>query len=102
MAQYVTTQQVKEAVEKAGLTRIDHHDCGGCGYMTAYLVRDGQLYFDHGCDCGRGGYNVRPADWSEAAEYINMQTRNWNGKDIAAQVAKGFGIDLPPESAAVA
>jgi hypothetical protein len=92
----VTAEQVKQAVEAAGIERIDHHDCGGCGYMTAYLVQGGQLYFDPGCDCSRRGpAEPEPRDWGDAADWINMQSGEW-----AAKIAKRFGIELPTVEAA--
>jgi hypothetical protein len=91
----VTGEQVKAACEKGGLTRIDHHDCGGCGYMTAYIVEDGELYFDAGCDCSRyGPAPFRPCGWGAAADWINMQKRSGQWGDIGAQVAAKFGIEL--------
>ncbi|HWV44070.1 hypothetical protein [Pseudorhodoplanes sp.] len=91
----ITAEQVKAAVEAAGITRIEHHDCGMCGYMTAYLVEDGKLYFDPGCDCRWAGA-PEPRDWRDAADWINMQSQ----PDIKARLAKAFGIDLPPADAA--
>lgn len=86
----VTAEQVRDAVAAAGIKQIDHHDCSGCGYMTAYLVHDGRLYFDAGCDCSRyGRAEPRPADWEEAADWINMQKPEW-----AAKLAARFGVKL--------
>lgn len=87
----VTGEQVKAAAEKAGLTRIDHHDCGGCGYMTAYLIRDGKLYFDPGCDCSRlGPAAIEPRTWNSAADWINMQSEQKH----RVAVAQKFGLEL--------
>jgi len=97
----VTAEQVKDAVQKAGIDRIDHHDCGGCGYMTAYLVNDGKLYFDPGCDCSRYGPRYPDErDWQDAADWINMQKRTGEYGDVAARVAAKFGLELPPAEAA--
>lgn len=91
----VTGEQVKQAVMKAGITRIDHHDCGGCGYMTAYLIENGDLYFDPGCDCSRYGRSPpEPRSWDSAAGWINMQARTGEHGDIGAKVAAKFGLEL--------
>lgn len=93
----VTGEQVKEAVAKAGIARVDHHDCGGCGYMTAYLVVDGNLFFDPGCDCSRyGPATPEPRSWDSAAEWINMQKRTGEWGDIGAKIAAKFGLELEP------
>ena len=91
----VTADQVKEAVAKAGLTKIDHHDCSLCGVMTCYTVRDGELFFNSACGCSYSP--PRHCSWDEAADYINMQTRKsekWG--DVGARIAKQFGIELEP------
>ena len=90
----VTAKQVCEAVEQAGITRIDHHDCSICGHMVYYSVNQGQLFFNSGCGCSWSP--ARPSSWEEAAEYINMQSREGKWGDVGARVAKGFGIDLAP------
>lgn len=85
----VTAGEVKAAVKVAGIERIEHHDCGGCGYPTAFLVHDDTLYFDPGCYCSRyGRAPLEPREWSEAADWINMQSK----PEIKAKLAKSFGI----------
>lgn len=87
----VTGEQVRQAAAKANITRIDHHDCGGCGYMTAFLIRDGQLYFDPGCNCSRYGCSCpEPRSWDSAADWINMQSK----PEHKINVAKMFGLEL--------
>ena len=86
----VTAQQVQEAVAAAGIKEITHHDCGGCGYMTRYLVHDRRLYFDAGCDCSSYPHEPRPTDWQEAADWINMQA-----PEMAVLLAARFGIQKP-------
>lgn len=90
----VTGQQVQEAVRKAGISRIDHHDCGICGQMVCYVVADDQLFFSPGCGCSWGPIERR--SWDSAAEYINMQQRSGEWGDVGAKVAAGFGLELPP------
>lgn len=91
----VTGEQVRDAVAKAGISRVEHHDCGGCGYMTAYLIEDGNLYFDPGCFCGRT-VQPEPRSWDSAADWINMQSRTGQYGDVAAKIAAKFGLDLEP------
>jgi hypothetical protein len=84
----VTPEEVKAAAVAAGLTRIDHHDCGGCGVMVYYSVKDGNLFFNPACDCVTYYTPPQPRDWSDASNYINMQDDLWKGR-----VARSFGID---------
>jgi hypothetical protein len=70
----ITGEQVKQAMIAAKIRKVDHHDCGVCGYMTRYL-RDGEdLYFDAGCYCTYGS-EPAPRSWDSAAEWINMQSQ---------------------------
>jgi hypothetical protein len=89
----VTGDQVKEAVKKAGITWVDHHDCGLCGVMVGYMICDDAISFRSGCGCSWSP--DRPVSWDEAAAHINRQSREGKWGDVAAKVAKGFGIDLP-------
>jgi hypothetical protein len=87
----VTGEQVREAAIKAGITRVDHHDCGGCGYMCTYRIVGGQIYFDPGCDCSRFGPSpMEPVEWESAARWINMQSQ----PKIRAEIAAKFGLVL--------
>lgn len=91
----VTDQQVKAACLAAGIEYVEHHSCSICGYMTAYVVVDGDLYFDPGCDCGhRAPY--QPRNWQDAADHINRQQRSGQHGDVAAREAAKFGIKLEP------
>lgn len=85
----VTAMQVRDAAVKAGISKIDHHECGGCKYMTRYLISDDLLFFDPGCDCSRyGRSDPRPAQWQEAADWINMQTKD----EHRDRLLKAFGL----------
>jgi hypothetical protein len=84
----VTGEQVKAAVAKAGITRIDHHECGICGHMVFYVVNGDQLFFAPACGCSWSP--MEPRSWDSAADFINMQSR----PDIAAKIAAGFGLTL--------
>jgi hypothetical protein len=86
----VTGAEIERAVTEAKILRIEHHDCGMCGYMTSYLVNRGELFFDAGCDCVRYAPPPRLVSWDDAADWINMQSSaEWKTK-----IAKSFGIDL--------
>lgn len=89
MSDRVTGDEVRQAMTEAGIDRVDHHDCGLCGYMTAYIRRSEALYFDRGCDCSWGGWEER--SWDDAAEWINMQSDDQS----RAKLRTAFG--LPPE-----
>ena len=82
----ITGEQVKEAMSAAGITKVDHHDCGFCGFMTHYFVAEGNLYFNSGCNCSWGG--SRPASWGEAASWINMQSN----EAVKQKLMAAFGI----------
>lgn len=87
----VTAEEVKDACAKAGITRIDHHDCGGCHYMCNYQIIDGKLYFDPGCDCPRyGRASIEPRGWDDASNWINMQHKD----EYKIMVAAKFGLTL--------
>lgn len=92
----VTSEQVKAAALAAGIMRVDHHDCGGCGYMTAYLITpQGDLYFDPGCNCTYG-YGPEPRSWEDAADWINLQS-NPHWRNV---IASRFGLYLQSEAEA--
>ena len=89
----VTGEQVRAAMIAADITRVEHHECGFCGYMTTYQREGDQLYFDSGCNCSWGGW--RPADWSDAADWLNMQSSpKWRDK-IAASFGLPVGNTVP-------
>lgn len=82
-----TGRQVKAAMIEAGITKVDHHDCGICGFMTAY-VRDGEdLYFDSGCGCSTYATDPQPRSWDHAAKWINTQNDEHRNK-----LAASFGL----------
>lgn len=87
----VTANQLRDAAVAAGVRKIDHHDCSFCGYMVAYYVRDGELYFDSGCNCTSNPDSFQRRSWQSAAEWINMQTDPAHARRIAA----AFGLVLP-------
>jgi hypothetical protein len=88
MERGVTGEEVRAAVEAAGIQSIDHHDCRGCGYMTQYQVHDGRLYFCPGCFCGSRFSPPEPRDWGDAADWINMQSR----PDVRDELRARFGL----------
>ena len=83
-----TGDEVEAAMKAAGIARVEHHACSLCGYMTSYVIEGGRLYFDSGCNCSWGGW--RPAQFDEAADWINMQDRD----DIRAKLAAKFGLTV--------
>lgn len=93
----ITGEQVKEAVHKAGLKWVDHHDCEICGEMVGYIICDDAISFRSACGCSWSP--DRPTTWDEAAAHINRQSREGKLGDVAAKVAKGFGLDLAPPPA---
>lgn len=89
----VTGDQVREAMKAANITHVDHHDCGGCGYMTRYLREGDALLFDSGCYCGsRGVENLQSREWQSAADWINMQNDEWK-----ATLMERFGLTPNPK-----
>jgi hypothetical protein len=74
------TEQTKYSAEwvrqqAAGKTRLDHHDCGGCGYMTAYLFDGDNVYFDPGCHCSSYGPSpFEPCSFKDIANWLAMQS----------------------------
>ena len=89
MENRVTGEMVKQAMIEKNITAVDHHDCGGCGVMVRYYREGEQLYFDPSCGCSSLG-GPEPRDWDNAANWINMQSREENAEEIALR----FGIDL--------
>lgn len=94
----VTAEQVKDAVQKAGLTFVENHDCSLCGEPVGYVIRGGEIFYRSGCGCSWAP--DRLSSWQEAADSINMQERTGQWGDVAAKVAKTFGLELPPLEAA--
>lgn len=90
----VTGDEVKAAVQKANINWVDHHDCGMCGVMVGFVCDGDTIRFRSGCGCSWAP--DRPASWNEAAEFINMQRREGKWGDVAAKVAKRFGLELAP------
>ena len=86
----VTGKEVKAAMMAAGITRVDHHDCGIYGSMVFYS-RDGEhLFFNPGCECSWSP--PKPRSWDDLAGWINMQTVLEVRNELRAAVG------LPPEA----
>ncbi len=78
----VTAAQVQAAVQAKGITRIEHHRCSGCHYMTAYAIEGDQVTFDPGCEC----VGCRPHErrgWEDLADWINRQSSESAKRAIA-------------------
>jgi hypothetical protein len=73
MSDKYSAEWVRE--QSAGKTRLDHHDCGGCGYMTAYIFDGPNVLFDPGCYCSRYGPSpMEPRSYESIAEWLAMQS----------------------------
>lgn len=68
----VTGEQVKAAMIEAGITHVEHHDCGACGSRVFYSREGESLFFNPGCGCAWGP--AEPRSWESAADWINMQS----------------------------
>lgn len=81
-----TGDQVRSAMIANNITEVPHHDCGICGEWTAFVRSDDQLYYRSACEC-----SWSPplwCLWSDAADFINMQTNPKCRADIVAS----FGL----------
>ncbi len=77
----VTGEEVKAAMIAANITHVDHHDCGGCFEMVFYSREGKHLFFNPRCGCSSGWSPPEPRDWSDAADWINMQSSTeWRNK----------------------
>lgn len=84
--QDVTGEQVRDAMIKANIDKVDHHKCGICK-ATVYFSRIGdQLYFNSGCICSYSP--PEPRSWDDAAEWINMQSN----KEWRLKLMQNFGL----------
>lgn len=88
----VTGEQVKAAVLAAKLRKIPHHECSICGVMVFYKIRGEQLFFDSGCGCSEGSFELRT--WDEAAQFINMQ----DDEKVRAEIMASFGMQIKQEA----
>jgi len=93
MTKNVTADQVKAAVQKAGMLFVRIHDCSICFEGVGYIINGDNIYYSSACGCSWAP--VRQTDWQEAADHINMQKRNHpEYGDVAAKAAKKFGLEL--------
>lgn len=74
----VTGDQVRAAALAAGLTYVQHHECGCCGAWVAHSIHGENLFFEPGCDCSWSP--PEPRDWQSVADEINMQNEEWRVK----------------------
>lgn len=86
----VTGEEVREAALAAGITRIEHHNCGLCRAPVFYSIHEGALFFNPGCDCSWSP--PEPRSWESAAEWINMQSR----EDAREMIKQRFGFKAEP------
>lgn len=78
----VTADEVKHAVQDAGITRIQIRDCSMCHYPLSYLISDDEIAYDAGCNCV-SYHNIEPRTWDDLARHFNIQkpeirARMWN------------------------
>lgn len=70
----VTAEEVKAAMVAANITRVNSHECGGCGSMVFYSREGERLFFNPACNCSSRWSPSEPREWDDAAEWINMQS----------------------------
>lgn len=68
-----TAQDFKEQAEKNKITWWNIHDCSMCGYPCGYLIHNGEVSYDNGCNC-TGSENINPRTWEDIAGQYNMQS----------------------------
>lgn len=85
----VTAVEVKKAAEVAGITQVLHHQCGCCDGWTRYLIIKGDLFYDAKCGCSTPGSLPIQQHWSQAADWINMQSDDANRIDIMKRFGMG-------------
>jgi len=89
MLRNITADEVKESVQRNKIDYIAVRDCSICGFEIHYLIEQGQVGLNTGCDCVSYG-NITEVTWEDLAETVNMQTQDkWK-----IQNAKKLGIDL--------
>jgi hypothetical protein len=86
----ITAAQVRDSCQRNGIRSVRHHECCFCHYVVGYDIQGDRLYFDPGCDCVSYHNGLEPREWSEAAEWINMQAT----PEERARIAALFGIVL--------
>ncbi len=67
-----TVEEFKESAEKNNITKWNVNDCSICNYHCGYIIRNGQVMYDSGCDCVSHS-NLQPRSWEDLAEQYNMQ-----------------------------
>ena len=67
-----SAQWLANEITRNNYKALGHHNCGFCGYMTAYEFEVYGVYFDPGCDCTRG--ERRASSCKEIAEWLAMQS----------------------------
>jgi len=74
MAKTRSPEEFRSAVEKKKIHFWFIHQCSFCNYRCGYVFRDGDVFYDSGCDCVTYGYVITPKDYEDVAEQYNMQT----------------------------
>lgn len=87
----VTAEQLKNALPvSTSPVYIPVRDCSICGAEVAYVVFNGDLYFDGHCDCVRYRRPPELRPWQSAANHIN----NLPTKEERKAAAKKFGLEI--------
>jgi len=85
----VTANEIRDAVAKAGIKRIDHHNCGICGVMVCYEIDPSGPSFHSACGCSWSPPG--PNRWPDLADWVNMQSDpKWQ-----VEVRRLVGIEVP-------
>lgn len=83
----ITADEVKNAMIAKGIGGVEHHDCSICHGTVSYVRQGARLFFDPHCGCAGDG-PLEPRTWQDAADWINMQSPEWQVK-----IAGRFGIE---------
>lgn len=81
----LTGEQVARAIERAHITTVLHHDCGGCGHWVRYRIEPNGVFFDANCNCGSWS-SLRRESFQDIADWYNMQRNDSAKKEIAERI----------------
>jgi hypothetical protein len=83
-----TPHELKEQVQKMGLTHFPVHKCSMCGYPCGYIFSDDRVSYDSGCYCV-GGIKIEERTWEDLADTYNMNQPE-NNPDYAEKHPESF------------
>lgn len=70
-----TAQEFKQQAETKNITEWHIHTCSLCGFHCKYVFTSNAVFYNSGCDCMRGPYNIQPRNWERVADHYNMQNQ---------------------------